>query len=75
MLKVKYTKVSETDPGVQALAKASGREPKQVAAMVNQMRYRQAYNKMKQERDKAMRRFFKEHPEMLTGEGEPKGGE
>jgi len=65
---VQYNKVDASDKAVQQLAERLGMTTTQVAGMVNQDRYRKAYNKDKQERDKQMRAFFREHPEML-----PKG--
>lgn len=71
-VKVVYVKVTVDDPGVVALAEQLGVEPKAVAAMVNGERYRKAYNKLKLEQDKAMREFFKAHPELMPKDG---GGE
>lgn len=65
MLTVNYTKVSETDASVVTLAKEVGETPKTVAAMINQQRYRTAYNKMNAERAKVIRRLIKEHPELV----------
>lgn len=67
MLNVNYTKVTESDPSVVALAKEVGESPKAIAAMINQQRYRTAYNKVNAERAKVVRRLIKEHPELLDG--------
>ena len=67
---ITFAKVSESDESVQALAKASGQPAKVVASAINQARYRTAYNKVKMERDKVLRRLVKEHPELLEGKGE-----
>jgi hypothetical protein len=67
-MNIEYNKVEENTPEVVTLARQLGATPKSVAAMINQDRYRKAYNKVKQERDKEMRAFFKAHPELL-----PKG--
>jgi len=64
---IEYTKVTQEDPTMQALAKASGFPVKEIVAAENQRRYRIAYNKQKQAKDKVMRAFFREHPEMLNG--------
>ena len=66
---MQYTKVDVNDPTMQAVAKASGFPLKDVVAAENQRRYRLAYNKVKQEKDKVMREFFRQHPEMLNGGG------
>lgn len=63
-----YTKVDVNSPEVVALVKETGFSAKEVAAMINNNRYRQAYNKVKQERDKLLRGYLKEHPELLKGE-------
>jgi hypothetical protein len=69
MSNVTYVRASESDPEVQTLAKATGTSPKSVCAIINNDRYRKAYNRIKQERDKQMRAYFKQHPEMLPKEG------
>lgn len=61
-----FDKVSSDDPGVVALAKASGNSPSAVASAVNQQRYRSAYNKARQEEMKVLRRLVRENPELLT---------
>lgn len=67
MLNVNYTKVLESDAAVVQLAKETGETAKTIAAMINQTRYRQAYNKVNAERAKVVRRLIKEHPELLEG--------
>jgi len=67
---INYTRVSESDAAVVALAKETGEKPSVIASMVNQTRYRQAYNKVNAERAKVIRRLIKEYPELL---GEVKG--
>jgi hypothetical protein len=64
-MNVVYTKVSESDPSVVALAKQVGESTKTIVAMVNQQRYRAAYNKVNAERAKVIRRLIKEHPELV----------
>ena len=71
MTTINYTKVDENDAAVVQLAKETGERPVTIASMVNQTRYRQAYNKVNAERAKVIRRLIKEHPELL---GEVKGG-
>jgi len=66
--KIVYTKVDESNVAVQQLAKATGSSVKEVCGMLNQQRYRSAYNRQKLQQQKAMREFFKQHPEMM-----PKG--
>lgn len=68
MENVQYVKVDESDPAVVTLAAQLGVTPKSVAAMLNQERYRRAYNRLKQQRDKQMKEFFKQHPELLPKE-------
>jgi len=68
-MKVTYVKVSESDVAVIDLAKQLNVTPKSVAASINNDRYRKAYNKVKQVRDKQMREFFKANPTMLPKEG------
>lgn len=65
---VQYEKVSVNDAAVVALAAKLGVTPKSVAAMLNAERYRKAYNRLKQQRDKQMKEFFKQHPELLPKE-------
>lgn len=68
-MKVEYTKVSESDPNVIALAKVSGESPKAVAAMLNQQSYRRSYQKAQAERMKVLRKLVAEHPELVGGGG------
>jgi hypothetical protein len=65
-----YNKVSEGDATVIALAKQYGAPAKEVAAMINQDRYRKAYNRNKLVEQKRMREFFREHPELMSKGGE-----
>lgn len=65
MLIVNYTKVTESDPAVVALAKETGEKASVIASMINQTRYRTAYNKVNAERAKVIRRLIKEHPELV----------
>lgn len=68
MSDVKYVKVDATDPLVVKLAEETKESPSTIAAMLNQDRYRKAYNRIQQARMKVVRRLVKEHPELL-GEG------
>ena len=68
MLDVKYVKIDVTDPLVVKLAQETGQPGTAIAQMINQDRYRKAYNKLQAERMKVVRRLVKEHPELL-GEG------
>ena len=65
---VTFAKVDETSAEVVQLAKQLGETPGKVAALINQDRYRKAYNKVKQARDAEMRAYFKQHPELLPKE-------
>jgi len=67
-MQVQYVKVEEGDVEVVQLAKQMGETPKRVAALINQDRYRKAYNKAKLEETKAMRQWFKQHPEAMPKE-------
>jgi len=69
MTNIVYVKVVETDAVVVELAAKVGASAKSVAATINNDRYRKAYNRVKQARDKQMREFFKANPEMLPKEG------
>lgn len=60
-----YTKADINDPAVIQLASAMKATPKEVVAVINQQRYRTAYNKLNMERMKVARRLMKEHPELL----------
>jgi len=62
-----FDKVSSDDPGVVALAKASGNTAAAVASAVNQQRYRSAYNKARQEEMKLLRKVLRDNPELLMG--------
>lgn len=64
-MSLEYTKVKENDTAVVELAKVTGSTPKEVAALVNQQRYRTAYNKRKVEETKKIREVIKQHPELL----------
>lgn len=64
---MEYTKVTVSDEAMIAVAKASGFSVKEVVAMENARRYRLAYSKVKQEKDKVMRQWFKQHPELMDG--------
>jgi len=64
-MNVNYTKVLESDAAVQQLAKETGETAKTIASMINQTRYRTAYNKVNAERVKVIRRLIKEHPELV----------
>jgi hypothetical protein len=64
-MKVQFTKVDASDPAVAQLAQVTGAKPTEVAAMINQQRYRTAYNKAKMEEVKVLRQLVKEHPELL----------
>lgn len=64
-MKVEYTKVAESDASIITLAKQTNESPKTIAGMVNQQRYRTAYNKLNAERAKVIRRLIKEHPELV----------
>jgi len=66
-MSINYTKVLESDVAVQQLAKETGETAKTIASMINQTRYRQAYNKVNAERAKVIRRLIKEHPELVKG--------
>lgn len=68
MSDVKYVKITETDPLVVQLAEETKQSASSIAAMINQDRYRKAYNRIQQQRMKVVRRLVKEHPELL-GEG------
>ncbi len=63
--KVVYTKVEVTDPVVVQLAKEVGQPVTAIAAMINQDRYRKAYNKLQQSRMKVIRALIKQHPELV----------
>lgn len=65
---ITYTKAVETDAAIVTLAKEMGVTTKEVCAIINQQRYRAAYNRQQQARMKVVRRLVKEHPELL-GEG------
>ena len=67
---ITYNKVDASEPAVAELAKQMKVEPKEVAAIINQQRYRKQYNKVQQARMKVARRLMKEHPELL-GEVKP----
>jgi hypothetical protein len=62
---VQYTKAVETDAAIVELAKVMAATPKEVCAVINQQRYRAAYNKLNMERMKVARRIMKEHPELV----------
>jgi len=68
-MQVQYVKVEEGDVEVVQLAKQMGETPKRVAALINQDRYRKAYNKAKLQEAKVMRQWFKQHPEAMPKEG------
>lgn len=63
---LEYNKVDVDSPEVVTLADKLGCACAEVAGMINADRYRKAYNKRKQERDKVLRRLVKEHPELLA---------
>ena len=65
-MEVEYTKAVETEAAIIALAKTMNATPKEVCAVVNQTRYRAAYNKLNQAKMKVMRKLVKEHPELLA---------
>jgi len=67
MMNVNYTKVDVNDPAVVALATEMNATTKEVAAIINQQRYRSAYNRLQLQRMKVVRRLVKEHPELLEG--------
>jgi len=62
---VQYTKAVETDAAIVELAKVMAATPKEVCAVINQQRYRTAYNRLNMERMKVARRLMREHPELL----------
>jgi hypothetical protein len=62
---VQYTKAVETDVAVVELARVMNATPKEVVAVINQQRYRTAYNKLNMERMKVARRIMREHPELV----------
>ena len=62
---VQYTKAVETDAAVVELARVMNATPKEVVAVINQQRYRTAYNKLNMERMKVARRIMREHPELV----------
>ena len=64
---VSYTKVTVDDPAIVALAKEMNVTPKEVAALINQQRYRSMYNKMKAEETKVIRKLIRQHPELVKG--------
>lgn len=64
---VEYTKAVESDPAIVTLAKEMNATTKEVVAIINQQRYRSAYNKLTAARMKVVRRLVKEHPELLGG--------
>jgi len=64
-MKVVYTKVEESDAAIQQLAESTGEKASTIAAMVNQQRYRSAYNKLQQRRMKVVRELIKQHPELV----------
>lgn len=64
-MKVEYTKVAESDTSVIALAKQTGEKVATIVSMINQQRYRTAYNRINAERAKVIRRLIKEHPELV----------
>jgi len=64
-MKVEYTKAVETDEAIVLLAEEMKATAKEVCAMVNQQRYRSAYNRLQLARMKVVRRLVKEHPELL----------
>ena len=70
-MKVEYTKVDVNDATVVTLAKQMNATPKEVAAVVNQQRYRSAYNKLNQAKMKVMRQLVKAHPELLNAQPTP----
>lgn len=64
-MRVDYVKVDVDSPEVVELAKVVKASRKEIAGMINQDRYRKAYNKQKNEAMKVLRRLVKEHPELL----------
>jgi len=66
-MKVEYTKAVETDEAIVTLATEMNATTKEVAAIINQQRYRSAYNRLQLQRMKVVRRLVKEHPELLEG--------
>lgn len=62
---VEYVKAQEDDAAVVELAGVSGLTVKEVAALLNQDRYRKAYNKRQQERNRLGRKLLREHPELV----------
>jgi hypothetical protein len=69
MSNINYTKALESDPAIITLAKEMNVTPKEVVAIVNQQRYRAAYNRVQQQRMKVVRRLVKEHPELMKEVG------
>lgn len=65
MSNINYTKADVADPAIITLAKEMNVAPKEVVAIVNQQRYRAAYNRQQAQRMKVVRRLVKEHPELM----------
>ena len=64
-MQVEYVKANESDAAVIELARVMNATPKEVVTVINQQRYRTAYNKLNMERMKVARRIMREHPELL----------
>jgi hypothetical protein len=66
---ISYTKATVDDAAVVQLAKEMNVAPKEVVAIINQTRYRAAYNRIQQGRMKIARRIMREHPELVKEVG------
>jgi len=67
-MNVNFVKVTAESEEVKILAKEMGITAVQVAQVINNQRYRAAYNKAKLDEAKKMREFFKAHPELMPKE-------
>lgn len=65
MTNVQYTKVDEGTPEVVSLATSLKVPAKEIATMINQDRYRKAYNRLRNAEMSALRKLVKEHPELV----------